>query len=78
VTAGTTNQAAMKSLSDKQKLDIKLLIGADHDQSLQMLTEGKADAFATDDVLLHGLVATTKSGDRYQVVASTCPMTPMG
>src|SRR5277367_1014369 len=57
VTAGTTNEAAVRAISDKQNLDIKIAIGQDHDQSLAMLTAGKADAFATDDVLLYGFVA---------------------
>jgi len=78
VTAGTTNEAAVRAISDKQKLGIKLLIGADHDQSFQMLTEGKADAFATDDVLLYGLLATTKSGDRYHVVGDYLSYDPYG
>jgi glutamate/aspartate transport system substrate-binding protein len=78
VTAGTTNEAAVRAISDKQKLGIKLLIGADHDQSFAMLTEGKADAFATDDVLLYGLVATTNSGDRYHVVGDYLSYDPYG
>jgi len=78
VTAGTTNEAAVRAISDKQKLGIKLLIGADHGQSFQMLTEGKADAFATDDVLLYGLLATTKSGDRYHVVGDYLSYDPYG
>jgi glutamate/aspartate transport system substrate-binding protein len=78
VTAGTTNEAAVRAISDKQKLGIKLLIGADHDQSFQMLTEGRADAFATDDVLLYGLLATTKSGDRYHVVGDYLSYDPYG
>jgi glutamate/aspartate transport system substrate-binding protein len=78
VTAGTTNEAAVRAISDKQKLGIKLLIGADHDQSFKMLTEGQADAFATDDVLLYGLVATTNSGDRYHVVGDYLSYDPYG
>jgi len=78
VTAGTTNEAAVRAISDKQKLGIKLLIGADHGQSFQMLTEGKADAFATDDVLLYGLLATTKSGHRYHVVGDYLSYDPYG
>jgi len=78
VTAGTTNETAVRTISDKQKLGIKLLIGADHDQSFQMLTEGKADAFATDDVLLYGLVATTKSSERYHVVGDYLSYDPYG
>jgi glutamate/aspartate transport system substrate-binding protein len=78
VTAGTTNEAAVQAISDKQKLGIKLLVAADHDQSFQMLTEGKADAFATDDVLLYGLVAKTNSGDRYHVVGDYLSYDPYG
>ena len=72
VTAGTTNEAAVQAISDKQHLGIKLVIGKDHAESFGMLKEGKADAFATDDVLLYGLVATTKSSDQHHVVGSTC------
>src|SRR3984893_13305138 len=68
MTAGTTNEAAVRAISDKQHLGIKFLVGKDHAESFAMLKEGQADAFATDDVLLYGLVATTKSGDQYHVV----------
>jgi glutamate/aspartate transport system substrate-binding protein len=78
VTAGTTNEAAVRAISDKQHLGIKLLVGADHAESFAMLKEGKADAFATDDVLLYGLVATTKSGDQYHVVGEYLSYDPYG
>jgi glutamate/aspartate transport system substrate-binding protein len=44
LTAGTTNETAVRVMSDKQKLGIKLLIGADHDQSFQILIEGRRAA----------------------------------
>ena len=78
VTAGTTNEAAVRAISDKQHLGIKLLVGNDHAESFAMLKEGKADAFATDDVLLYGLAATTKSGDRYHVVGEYLSYDPYG
>jgi len=78
VTAGTTNEAAVQAISDKQKLGIKLVVAQDHDQSFAMLSEGKADAFATDDVLLYGLVATAGSGDRYHVVGDYLSYDPYG
>lgn len=78
VTAGTTNEAAVRAISEKQHLGIKLLIGADHAESFAMLKEGKADAFATDDVLLYGLVATSGSGDRYHVVGEYLSYDPYG
>jgi glutamate/aspartate transport system substrate-binding protein len=78
VTAGTTNEAAVRAISEKQHLGIKLLIGADHAESFAMLKEGKADAFATDDVLLYGLVATAKAGDQYHVVGEYLSYDPYG
>ena len=78
VTAGTTNEAAVRAISDKQKLAINIIIGSDHAESFAMLKEGKADAFATDDVLLYGLVATTKSGDQYHVVGDYLSYDPYG
>lgn len=78
VTAGTTNEAAVRAISDKQHLDIKFLVGKDHAQSVDILKEGKADAFATDDVLLYGLIATTRSGDRYHVVGEYLSYDPYG
>lgn len=78
VTAGTTNAAAVRAISDKQKLGIELIVGKDHAESFAMLTAGKADAFATDDVLLYGLVATTKSGDQYHVVGEYLSYDPYG
>ena len=78
VTAGTTNEAAVRAISEKQHLGIKLLVGKDHSESFAILKEGKADAFATDDVLLYGLVATTHSSDRFQVVGEYLSYDPYG
>jgi ABC-type amino acid transport substrate-binding protein len=78
VTAGTTNEEAVRTISEKQHLGIKLLVGKDHTESFAMLKEGKADAFATDDVLLYGLVATTGSGDQYHVVGEYLSYDPYG
>jgi glutamate/aspartate transport system substrate-binding protein len=78
VTAGTTNEAAVRAISDKQHLGVKIVVGKDHAESFAMLSEGKADAFATDDVLLYGLVATSKSGDQFHVVGEFLSYDPYG
>ena len=78
VTAGTTNEAAVRAISEKQHLGIKFLVAKDHAESFAMLKDGKADAFATDDVLLYGLVATTRSGDQYHVVGEYLSYDPYG
>ena len=67
VTAGTTNEAAMREIARKFKLDFVLLTAADHAASFAMLTAGEVDAFATDDVLLFGLLAQNKRQGDYAV-----------
>jgi glutamate/aspartate transport system substrate-binding protein len=78
VTAGTTNEAAVRAISEKQHLAIKFLVGKDHAESFALLKEGKADAFATDDVLLYSLVASTGSADQYHVVGEYLSYDPYG
>ena len=78
VTAGTTNEEAVRAISDKQHLGVKILVGKDHAESFAILREGKADAFATDDVLLYALVATTGSGDQFHVVGEYLSYDPYG
>jgi glutamate/aspartate transport system substrate-binding protein len=78
VTAGTTNEEAVRAISDKQHLGIKFLVGKDHAESFALLKEGKADAFATDDVLLYGLVAQSGLSDQYHVVGEYLSYDPYG
>jgi ABC-type amino acid transport substrate-binding protein len=78
VTAGTTNEEAVRAISAKQHLGIKFIVGKDHAESFALLKEGKADAFATDDVLLYGLVAQSGSSDQYHVVGEYLSYDPYG
>jgi glutamate/aspartate transport system substrate-binding protein len=78
VTAGTTNEAALRTLSDKQKLGIKIVSAADHAQSVAMLASGGADAFATDDVLLYGFIATDPKAAGMKVVGEFLSYDPYG
>jgi len=78
VTAGTTNEAALRTLSDKQKLGINIVTARDHAQSFAMLAAGKADAFATDDVLLYGIIATEPSAHDMKVVGEYLSYDPYG
>jgi glutamate/aspartate transport system substrate-binding protein len=78
VTAGTTNEAALRTLSDKQNLRINIVTAPDHAQSMELLAAGKADAFATDDVLLYGFIATSKSASDMKVVGEYLSYDPYG
>jgi glutamate/aspartate transport system substrate-binding protein len=78
VTAGTTNEAALRTLSDKQKLNINVVTAPDHAQSVALLAAGKADAFATDDVLLYGFIATNPAARDMKVVGEYLSYDPYG
>jgi ABC-type amino acid transport substrate-binding protein len=57
VTAGTTNEQAIKRLNEKFKLGANVISARDHEESFGLVVDGKADTFATDDILLYGLIA---------------------
>jgi ABC-type amino acid transport substrate-binding protein len=78
VTAGTTNETALRAIAEKQNIALRLVTGRDHADSLAMLTASTADAFATDDVLLYGFVAAAGLGDRYHVVGEYLSYDPYG
>jgi glutamate/aspartate transport system substrate-binding protein len=78
VTSGTTNEAAMKQLNDKYRLGINIVAARDHDESYAMLAEGRADAFATDDVLLYGFIAAKKAAATLAVVGDFITYEPYG
>jgi glutamate/aspartate transport system substrate-binding protein len=78
VTAGTTNEAALRTLLDKRKLGISIISAPDHAQSLATLASGKAEAFATDDVLLYGFIATDANARDMKVVGEYLSYDPYG
>jgi glutamate/aspartate transport system substrate-binding protein len=78
VTKGTTNEQAMHNVDRKFSLGLTIVSSPDHEQSYQMLADGKADAFATDDILLYGLIARHKSQDKFRVTGDYLSYDPYG
>jgi glutamate/aspartate transport system substrate-binding protein len=78
VTKGTTNEQAMHAIDKKFSLGLNIMVSPDHEQSYQMLVDGKADAFATDDILLYGLIARHKSQDKFRVTGEYLSYDPYG
>ncbi|WP_340672210.1 amino acid ABC transporter substrate-binding protein [Bradyrhizobium ottawaense] len=78
VTKGTTNERAIQAADKKFSLGLNIAVGADHEQSYQMLADGKADAFATDDILLFGLIARHKAQDKFRVTGDYLSYDPYG
>jgi glutamate/aspartate transport system substrate-binding protein len=78
VTKGTTNEQAMHAVDRKLALGLNIMASPDHEQSYQMLVDGKADAFATDDILLYGLIARHKAQDKFRVTGDYLSYDPYG
>jgi glutamate/aspartate transport system substrate-binding protein len=78
VTKGTTNEQAMHGLDKKLNLGLNIVTAGDHEQSYQMLVDGKVVAFATDDILLYGLIARHKSQDKFKVTGEYLSYDPYG
>ena len=78
VTGGTTNEDAMRAIGKKFKLDFRLTVASDHAESFAQVAAGKADAFATDDVLLYGLIAQNKARGKFLVTGEFLSYDPYG
>ena len=68
LTRGTVHETAVPKLAERQKLKIKFVFGADHNESFKILAEGRADAFANDDVQLYGMLADKRAASDFRVV----------
>lgn len=79
VTAGTTNEKALRDIDRKFGLGIVLQVVPDHAEGFARVANGQADAFATDDVLLYGLIAENAAkGGAYQVIGDYLSYDPYG
>jgi glutamate/aspartate transport system substrate-binding protein len=78
VTKGTTNEQAMHNADKKFALGLNVITADDHEQSYQTLVDGRADAFATDDILLYGLIARHKAQDKFRVTGDYLSYDPYG
>ncbi|MCJ2061247.1 amino acid ABC transporter substrate-binding protein [Methylobacterium sp. J-088] len=79
VTTGTTNEKALRDQLARLKIAAQVVTAPDHAASYAMVKAGKADAFATDDVLLYGLIATdAQDGANYTVLPDKLSYEPYG
>ena len=75
-TTGTTNAQVIRKYSADKKLDLQLVLGKDHDDSLLLVENDRALAFAMDDILLFGLKANSKNPDALEVVGDSLQVEP--
>ena len=67
VGAGTTNAVALHRLANTVSPTITVAEVPGLDSAYDVLTTGKAAAFASDDILLAGFIATRPDGKRYAI-----------
>ena len=75
-TTGTTNAQVIRKYSTDKNLDMQLVLGKDHDDSLLLVKSDRVVAFAMDDILLFGLMANSKNPASLEVVGDSLQFEP--
>ena len=75
-TTGTTNAQVIRKYNSEKNLDMQLILGKDHDDSLLLVESDRAVAFAMDDILLFGLRANSKNPASLDVVGDSLQVEP--
>jgi glutamate/aspartate transport system substrate-binding protein len=75
-TTGTTNAQVIRKYNTDKNLDMQLILGKDHDDSLLLVESDRAVAFAMDDILLFGLRANSKNPASLEVVGDSLQVEP--
>jgi glutamate/aspartate transport system substrate-binding protein len=78
VTAGTTNEQVIRRLDQKFNIGMNVVSARDHEASYALVADGNAAAFATDDILLYGLIARHRSQRELIVVGELLSYDPYG
>lgn len=77
-TAGTTNIKQVTELNAARNLGMNIVSANGHSESFLMVETGRAVAFAMDDILLAGLVASSKNPGDYAIAPEALSVEPYG
>ena len=77
-TAGTTNIKQVTELNAAQNLGINIVSANGHSEAFLMVETGRAAAFAMDDILLAGLVASSKNPAEFEISSEALSTEPYG
>ena len=75
-TTGTTNFQILRKLNAEQNLGFDLIGAKDHAESTLLVIQGRADAFAMDDILLYGNRASALNPAELLVVGDPIQVEP--
>ncbi|MFK7963798.1 MAG: amino acid ABC transporter substrate-binding protein [Burkholderiaceae bacterium] len=73
---GTTNERAVKAAIKDLGMKVKILPVRDHAEGMLALETDRVDAYSTDHILLHGLIAKSKTPDAFEVVGDFLSFDP--
>ena len=73
---GTTNERAVTAAVEAAGMDVKILPVRDHAEGMLSLETDRVDAYATDHILLFGLISKSKNPDDYAVVGDFLSFDP--
>lgn len=73
---GTTNERVIVNAVEEAGMDVKILPVRDHAEGLLALETDRVDAYASDHILLHGLISKSKSPDELAVVGEFLSFDP--
>lgn len=75
-TTGTTNYKILRNLNEEKNLGINLIGAKDHADAALMVETGRAVAFGMDEILLHGLRASSRDPSSLAVVGKAIQVEP--
>lgn len=78
VVGGTTNERAINDQLSRRQLSVKVAPFGSRDEAFAALEEGKADAFASDKLLLVGVAAKSKDPRSLALLADDLSFEPYG
>lgn len=76
VGAGTTNSEVVRRLAPAVTPPLRIVEAPDLSTAYSMLASGKADAFASDDILLSGLSASPSDSQRFRIMGEYLSFEP--
>jgi glutamate/aspartate transport system substrate-binding protein len=77
-TAGTTNIKQITELNAARNLGMNIVSANGHSEAFLMVESGRALAFAMDDILLAGLVASAKTPGDFAIAPEALSVEPYG
>ncbi|MBL8667842.1 MAG: amino acid ABC transporter substrate-binding protein [Rhodospirillales bacterium] len=78
VVEGTTTQKALAQQLAREQVKAKVVTVADHDSAMKLLAKGEVDAHAGDQIVLIGLVRSSKDPAKFVVAAEPFSYEPYG